>query len=226
MYGLYLYYILSMSMIGGSFFLSTNITLFIFKKCIQTANLNECITLGAIFATFGSSVISVCSLYCNKQIDLFQKNFNTLNNQIPELSSWQRWPFVKRFRKEKTNQMNTNYYTLVNPLIIFTIGNLRLAVPIPSCTIDFNDLPIFRNFIKMLLFQKHYVKSITDINKVESQINILMFDCMLMIYKNIIKYKIGILFLLIGCEFVFTSIFFSFFYHKIDSILIFLTTNF
>ena len=49
------------------------LTYVIFRKCITKATLAACIPLGSIFATFGSAIISVLSLYCNKQISLFRK---------------------------------------------------------------------------------------------------------------------------------------------------------
>lgn len=207
--------------IVGSILISIYITYYIFTKCIMTDDLNEYISLGAIFATFGSAVISVCSLYCNEQMNLFQENLNIMHNQIPQLNSWQRWPFIRRHSKEKTSSKHYDYYILMNPLIVFRSTDLKLAVPIPSCTIDFKDLPIIRNFVKMLLFQRHYAKAIFHSGSTEQQTDLFMFHCILMIYKNIIRYKIGSILMWLGGEFVFTSILFSFFYRQMEGFLAF-----
>lgn len=209
-----------------SFGITAYLTYLIFVQCITDATLMNCIPLGAIFATFGSAVISVVSLYCNKQISLFQENFLALHEQIPGLSSWKRWPFLKRYSRERTGAFSHNYHMLKNPRITFNGKNYCLTIALPTCTADFYDLPILINIIKMLRFHKSFMQSVIRHQNIQEQKDIFIFYCTLMIYINIMRYKLGTFFMLIGSEFVLTSIIFSFFYQPIHEILLSVTTYF
>lgn len=209
-----------------SFGTTVYLTYLIFEQCIADATLTNCIPLGSIFATFGSAVISVVSLYCNKQISLFQENLLALHEQIPTLSSWKRWPFLKRYSRERIDSFLYNYYMLKNPQIIFNGKSYCLTISLPTCTADFYDLPIVVNIIKMMWFQKSFMKSIIFHQNMQEQKDIFIFYCTLMIYKNIIKYKFGTFFMLIGSEFVLASIIFSFFYQPIHETLLLVITYF
>lgn len=207
--------VLKVLMLLLSFGITVYMTYLIFRQCITDATLSNCIPLGSIFATFGSAVISVISLYCNKQISSFQENLSALHEQIENLSSWKRWPFLRRYNREKTGLWKYNYYILQNPQITFYTGRQSLTVALPTCTADFYDLPIFINIMKMFGFREHFLNAVVGGQRCREQKNekdIFTFYCTLMIYRNIIRYKTGIFLMLIGSEFVIASIVFAFFY--------------
>lgn len=202
-----------------TFGITMYLTYLIFKECIDDITLMNCIPLGSIFATFGSAVVSVISLYCNKQSSFFQENLSALHEQIPDMSSWKRWPFLKRYSRERTGFGKYNYYVLENPQITFRSEALCLTIALPTCTADFHDLPIVLNTLKMIRFYRYYSDSVVRNRDVRSQKDIFTFYCTLMIYRNIIRYKIGTFFMLIGSEFVLASIIFSFFYQAVSDFL-------
>lgn len=212
--------IFKLSLLIFSFCVTVYMTYLIFCQCIVDATLSNCIPLGSIFATFGSAVISVISLYCNRQISSFQENLSALHEQIPNLSSWKRWPFLKRYSREISGFLKYDYYILKNPQITFKSDDLSLTIPLPTCTADFYDLPIFANMLKMFCFRKHFANSIVKHQDTQEQKDIFTFYCVLMIYRNIIRYKVGILFMLIGSEFVLSSIIFSFCYTSVSNFLL------
>lgn len=207
-----LFRILKFLLLLLSFCVTIYLTFCIFSECITDATLSNCIPLGSIFATFGSAVISVISLYCNKQIRSFHENLSALHEQIPSLSSWKRWPFLKRYNREKTSAWKYNYYILKNPQITFQSDDLSLTVPLPTCSADFHDLPIFAYILKMFYFRRQLSASLVKHRDMTDPKDIFTFYCTLMIYKNIIRYKTGTLLMLIGSEFVLSSILFSFCY--------------
>lgn len=209
-----------------SLFLTMFATLIIYNKCIVNISLNECIPLGSIFATFGSAVISVLSIYCGEQSNLFQENLTILREQITDLHSWRRWPFIKRYSRERRFFFHNNYYILLNPQITFETGRKSLTVPIPSCIADSKDLWLVVNMLKMICYRKCYLKFIYGFNDIKRQEDLLIFDCVLMIYKNIIRYKCGTIIMCIGTEFIFSSILFSFFYRSIINFLQYSATYF
>lgn len=228
---LFFYFSYLFQLIKFAFWIATLIitmymTLVIYRKCITQITLNECIPLGSIFATFGSAVISVLSIYCGEQRSLFQENLSILRGQVSELETWQRWPFLKRFTKRKMTFLHSNFYILSNPQITFETKNRKLKVSVPSCSADFKDLPVTVSTFKMLCFHKEYSNSIFYFHNEEQQQDLLIFDCILMIYINIIRYKLGTFLMWIGAEFIFSSIIFSFFYRQINGFLLFVTTYF
>ncbi len=168
---------------------------------------------------FGSAVISVLSLYCNRQINLFQENLSALHEQIPEMTSWKRWPFLKRHGWESAGWRKVNFYTLKNPQLIFKCGERCLTMELPTCSADFYDLPIVIGIIRMLGFYRYFSKAAFRLKNEEQQKDLLVFYCALMIYRNIFRYKVGTFLMLIGSEFVLASIIFSFFYQSISSFL-------
>lgn len=208
----FLFRILKVLMLILSFGITVYMTYLIFRQCITDATLNNCIPLGSIFATFGSAVISVISLYCNKQISSFRENLSALHEQIPNLSFWKRWPFLRRYNRERTGLWKYNYYILQNPQITFRTAERNLTIALPTCTADFYDLPIFINTIKMFGFRGHFLNAVVRQRNQKDEKDIFTFYCTLMIYRNIIRYKIGTLLMLIGSEFVIASILFAFFY--------------
>lgn len=210
----------------SSLLFSMYITLVIYEKCITEISLKECIPLGSIFATFGSAVISAFSIYCSGQNNLFQENLAILRTHFSDLHSWQRWPFLKRYAKKKLSFLHNNYYILSNPQITFETNTRSLTIPIPSCTADFKDLPVTINIIKMLCFHKCYSNFIYSLHDIKQQEDLFIFDCVLMIYKNIIRYKCGMVIMWIGAEFIFSSILFSFFYEQIIYFLQYLAAYF
>lgn len=199
-----------------SFCLTMYLTYVIFRECITDATLANCIPLGSIFATFGSAVISVLSLYCGKQSSMFRENLSALHEQIPEMSSWKRWPFQKRYGRERTGLRSFHYYTLKNPRITFQSGTLRLTMALPTCTADFYDLPILLGAIKMAAFYRYFSHAAFQSKNTGQQKDLFTFHCTWMIYRHIIRYKAGAFLILAGSEFVLASILFSFYYGNIQ----------
>ena len=214
-----LFRFLKMLLLLFSFGVTVHVTYLIFRECITDAALTECIPLGSIFATFGSAVISVISLYCNKQSSLFQENLMALHEQVPGLSSWKRWPFMKRYSRERSGLFRHTYHVLRNPQITFQGQKRSLTIPLPTCTADFYDLPIVVNAVKMLCFYQTFLKSAAGHRATRERNEISTFYCTLVIYRNIIRYKAGTFLMLIGSEFVLASIIFSFFYGSISELL-------
>lgn len=215
----FLFRLLKMFLLLFTFGFTVYLTYLIFSECITDATLMNCIPLGSIFATFGSAVISVISLYCNKQSSLFQENLLALHEQVPGLSSWKRWPFMKRYGRERIGPFRYDYHVLRNPQITFQAEKYSLTIPLPTCTADFYDLPIVITAVKMLCFHQSFFKSVAGHQDVQEQNEIFTFYCALVIYRNIIRYKAGTFLMLIGSEFVLASIIFSFFYNSINTFL-------
>lgn len=196
------------------------ITYYIFLICIPAipedifSNLEPTISLGAIFATFGSAVVAIYSLYCNEQLRKFHKTLDTLQTLLPQNAAWTRWQFLKRYHVVK--HLHQYYcYCLVNPSIIFQYNKERLKLYLPYAKEDFYDLPIFFSYCKIFRFRKKYFLNIDNFQQMNPQSELMLLNCLFYLHRNIVNYKKGVFLLVIGCFFIFNSIIFSLFYYAI-----------
>ena len=196
------------------------VTRYVFSACIilddihNTANtlFSDCISLGSIFATFGSAVISVLSLASSSQILSFEQKLTVLKSQFSayEISKWIRWEFLPRQSRERIRKGQYKYYRLDNAMLCFEIESRTLTLPIPTVRKDFYDLPIFHAWLKMCRYKSDYR---AYIYKKKCISDFLVWDCLFSMYRNIILYRISEFFVWVGATFVITSIIFAFGYH-------------
>lgn len=205
---------------GLAIVFSCMVTGYVFSTCIilddlyNTANtpLSDCISLGSIFATFGSAVIAVLSLASSSQILSFEQKLTVLKAQFStyEISKWIRWDFLPRQSRERIQKGQYKYYRLDNAMLCFEMESRTLTLPIPTVRKDFRDLPIFPAWLKMCRYKIDYR---AYIYKKKCISDFLVWDCLFSMYRNIILYRISEFFVWVGATFVITSIVFAFGYH-------------
>lgn len=201
-----------------SLILTVYITWIIYKKCIIQFTLNETISLGAVFATLGSSLVAVFSLICSEQYSQFMDNIRILQTNLLEKENWERWPFVKRFWRNKVANGEYHYYILLNPRITFMDPNSKWQInfTIPFGKIDFRQMSVYPNLFKLIKFKNIYNEIIVKNNTIQ---DILIWNCLTDIYKKIIIYRWCQIVIWIGSCFVLGSIIFSFFYIQLIEII-------
>ncbi|MCQ2485798.1 MAG: hypothetical protein MJ168_10770 [Clostridia bacterium] len=197
--------------IAISFFL----ILFAFDNLITALTIENAISVGAVFSTIGSSIVSISSILCNKQDVLFENNINVLQKDLINFY-WKRWTFLNRVTK--SNLGKGKYQVIENPYIEFEFSTKKLKVNIPSSKSDYDELPVVITFLKLLFYKKSYRNSLIKLNNEDALQEILVWNCISSVYKNILTYKIGKLFVWFGCCLVFFSILFSLFYPKIFTV--------
>lgn len=185
------------------------ITWIVYRKCIVKMDLEDTISLGAVFATLGSSLVAVSSLECNEQYSQFMDNIRILEENLFKKNKWERWPFVKRVQKNKIARGEYLYYILYNPSIIFQGEQWKLEVLLPSGKFDFRELPVYRTIIQLARYRKKYGIVLLNQNNVK---DILIWRCLTKVYLNIFLYRWNQSMVWIGSYFIFSSVFFSFFY--------------
>lgn len=194
-----------------SFFL----ILFAFNNLISVLTIENAISVGAVFSTIGSSIVSVASIWCNKQDVLFENNINVLQKDLINFY-WKRWTFLNRVTK--SNLGKGKYQVIENPYIEFKVSTKKLKINIPSSKSDYNELPVIITFLKLLFYKKSYRNNLIKLNNEDALQEILVWNCISSVYKNILIYKIGKLFVWSGCCLVFFSILFSLFYPQIFAV--------
>ena len=209
------------------YFASFLFTFFIFENCITIipenifSNLEPSISLGAIFATFGSAIITIYSLYCNEQLRRFHETIDILQTSLLKTASWRRWQFLKRYHIARYSHRYVCYY-LTNPGIIFKDVKNKLELILPYTKEDFYELPIYLSYFRILKFKKKYFRSIQDLQQISSQPEFMLLNCLSYLYQNILNYKKGRFLMVIGCFFIFNSILFSLFHYAIREVILLL----
>lgn len=203
----------NISIIIGTFF----ITLWIFRGCIKDNTLNEMISLGAVFATFGSAAISIFSLNCTEQINHFQNNLSVLQNNLIKTEKWNRWRFLKKIEKRELG-----FCEVKTPQIHFYKQSRKLNIPIPTDISDFRDISVGWYYLHLLLFSHSYFTHLLiEMPSPKEAEAFLIFRCLMDIYQSILCFKVSNFFIWVGSGFILSSVVFSFFYPQIN---VFLTT--
>lgn len=208
--------------------LSFLITGFVFKNIIPITNgdggggsLSDCISLGSIFATFGSALISVFSLRSSRKLSGFYEKVSIMNVEFSkhENIQWKRWSFLPRQSRRFNNKKETKYFILKNTSICFHIGKNTIRIFIPTVEQDFGELAIWRNYWILRLKRNSYFTYICEKNCLAE---FMIWDCLIKLHEDILTYKISQIIVLIGGAFVLNSILFAFFYGQLYPLFIFL----
>lgn len=195
-------------------------TYIIYKFYINDISLENTITIGALLSTLGSSIISVASYACNENLRCFEDNFkNMQKNQEFFDAKWERRPFYKRISKYKYTKNEYEYCFLENPMIVFSAHMWNKRISIPSSREDFYELPIIRNYLTLRKNRKYYRIAISLYQNKEALEDILVWDNLTDMYKNILRYKLFHIFSTFGWSLLINSIIFSFLYYYYPSIL-------
>lgn len=190
-------------------------TFFIFKKCMgQERELSDTISLGSIFATFGSSIVAIFSITCTTVYERFNHNFNILFTKIAPDFKWTRWPFVKRVTSSKLYNNESSYQELKNAEVIFNVGSHSITITLPTILEDFYDLANWKSYLTMLMQTKNYETYVLN-NILNSATSLMVWDCIKDNFKSIALYKLSRLMIVIGESLIISSIVFAFLYTKI-----------
>ena len=205
------------------FFISFAATYNIFLNCISVTlspegtsiiKLSDCISLGSIFATFGSSVIAVLSLTSAHQLSGFHEKVNILAGEFAKqgIPNWKRWGFLQRYSRKHTNDGGYQYFVLKNSILVFKLENEEIKIQVPSVEQDFKDLPVSRSYYKLRRRRKSYLRYVQENNCLG---DFTIWECLTSLYHNIILYKLSQAGVWIGTSFIINSIIYAFFYTKI-----------
>lgn len=174
--------------------------------------LSDSITIGALFATFGSAVIGVFSLFAAQHLETFYEDQTILRQELVSLEAanadWKRWSFLPRMGK-LSFPGKERYFGVNGASICFTTARSEESFPLPTALADFGELPILRSFLRMKLQRKHYLAYLSAAGLIEEYP---AWDCVCAIYKSILLYRFSWSCIWIAAYFILQSIIFSFFY--------------
>ena len=204
------------------------LTYFIFDSCIEKSKLNlaNTISLGAIFATFGSAIISSVILLETNKLNRILSNVDILYSDILKEKKWTRWPFIKRYHAQTLLDGKITSSKLENPNIIFKLGSHDINITIPTTQEDFYDLPSLHNFRQMKKYGeqfKTYIVNHTECIYDTGFSNVgdyfWAWDCLYDIWKNVVLFKINKLLVALGFSIIVSSFLYSFTFIQINNVI-------
>lgn len=104
----------------------------IFSATISTENYYEIISLGAVFATIGSSVISITSLSCGYYFEEYKKANEILLSYDNESKNTNTWNFIEDNKVILKSAKHTIAYKKFFSEIVFEFGMSTLPIPIAT----------------------------------------------------------------------------------------------
>lgn len=137
------------------FYLLALLILIVAFFSIDTTRLFDYISLASIFATFGSALLGATVIFEQKSEQRVKENVEIWYLKILEQEEkWTRWAFLKRKKTKRLFDNKKNTFKLENPEIPFDVGSHVIKVKLPTLAEDFFDLPVFKDFLKMVRFEK------------------------------------------------------------------------
>jgi len=170
------------------------------------------ITTGSLFATFGSAIIAVFTLYTARYLSNFQECLLILMQDLAAEdtggSLQRRWLFIPRIRQTH-RAGESQFFGVESVRIEFLIRDTPRSFLLPTTEADFKDLPILSSFLRMKWLRRQYLSGLDTVERLSEYP---AWDCVTAIYRNILLYKSCYFCVWIGVCFVLQSILFTFFY--------------
>lgn len=208
-------------------------TYFIFKSCIDDAKLANTISLGSIFATFGSAIIANIVLIQTDKLNRILVDVNILYTEILKREKWTRWPFIKRSSTSKLLDGSSTSSELKNPTLPFNVGSHTIEISIPTAQEDFFDLPTLLNFFKMARYDKQFKTCIVNKKEMPNEFKgldvgdyYLSWDCLYDIWKNVLLFKINKLLIKFATSILVSGIIYSFYFQAINNLVMVIIKRF
>lgn len=181
-------------------------TIFIYENLQLNNDKYNIISLGAVFATLGSTMVSIASLICSRYYDEFSLSLKTLKNEFVTEKIDNRWNFINNSDTIIKNEKRGLYYYLDPPKIKFEIGIITLKITIPTHKKDFNELELLKSLVKMSFLKKNFVRFAYNNSDRISESGIYTWECLYSTLCYALCYKINYYIVIAGIYFFISGI--------------------
>lgn len=172
-------------------------TNYIFSLVLRVKDFYNAISLGAVFATIGSSIISITSLACNNSYEEYQQAKMSLFTFCNDNTSTNMWNFISDSKVLLKDVNHTVAYKMFFPEVVFEFNVSHLSIPIPSNKRDFVIWRLLKDLIKMKTTEQLYFKYLIHNESLENN-GIYVWECTSYLLKNAFLYKIFCSFTILG----------------------------
>ncbi len=174
---------------------------YIFSSTLSTESYYEILSLGAVFATIGSSIISITSLACNYFFEEYKKAKETLLSYNNELRKTDNWNFIEDNKAILKSVKHTITYQTFFPEVVFEFGGntLPISIAINKKALIFWNL--IKSYIKMKFTEKLYFQRLAQDTPFLEKDSLFAWECTIYMIKSALLYKIFIFLTTFGSMF-------------------------
>lgn len=170
----------------------------VFACSLSVINYYEVISLGAVFATIGSSLISITSLSSSYFFEEYKKTKENLLSYNDNVKTANAWNFIQNSKILLKSSKHIIAYKKIPLEIVFEFGTNNLAVIIPSSKKEVNILKLISSFVKMKISEKLYFEMLTQNSCSLEKSGLFVWECTVYMLKTALLYKIFIFLTILG----------------------------
>lgn len=184
-----------------TFLIVFRFTDYVFSSTLSTDNYYEIISLGAVFATIGSSLISITSLSCGYFFEEYKKASEILLSYNSKPQNINAWNFVESQKTILRSVKHTITYQNFPPEVVFEFGISVLPITIATNKKELILGKLIKNYIKMKTSEKLYFERLAQ-NKTSLERNSLfVWECTIYMIKSALFYKFSFFLTTLGSMF-------------------------
>lgn len=170
----------------------------VFSFTISNKNYYEIISLGAVFATIGSSMISITSLACSYFFEEYKKANEILFSYDNETKSINTWNFIEDNKTILKGVRHIITYQKFFTKIVFEFGISKLSIPIVSNKQELIFGRLLKSYIKMKTTEKLYFMRLEQNGTSLEKDGLFVWECTAYMLKNALLYKISLFLTTLG----------------------------
>lgn len=174
---------------------------YVFSSTLSTENYYEVISLGAVFATIGSSVISITSLACGYCFEEYKKTNEILLSFNNESKNTNTWNFIEDNKTILKSVKHTITYQKFSPEVVFEFGMSTLPIPIATNKKDLKFGRLIKSYIKMKTTEKLYFERLAQNSTSLERESLFVWESTIYMLKNALFYKFSLSLTILGSMF-------------------------
>lgn len=167
-------------------------TNFVFSSTLSNDNYYETISLGAVFATIGSSMISITSLACGYSFEEYKKANEVLFSYDNELKDRNTWNFIENNKTLLKSVKHIITYRKFFTEIVFELGISNLPIPIATNKKELIFWKLLKSYIKMKTTEKLYFERLEQNGTSLEKDGLFVWECTTYMLKNALLYKLSL----------------------------------
>jgi hypothetical protein len=197
-------------------FAGIGVTLLLAWK-LHGQNMGDRFANAAILASFGAALVSIAIFLLTEAVADVKENVDLLfKDLLKQEEPWRRWSFLGRIESRPLFSGEVLEHELKNPTLKFDVGTHTMEVDVPTVAMDFYDLPVLTNFLRMKRFKKAFFTRMVSRdhsgqeNKQPLAVDEMMkFRCLEAIWSKVVTFRISRYLHYFGCSLVVSSMIYA-----------------
>ncbi len=176
------------------------------------ANVFNVVSLGSVFATLGSTLVSIASLLCNKYYEEFSRCINIFQEELLKQNINFKWIFLKKQEVFRIAQNEYITYYAKNLKVVFYIGSVNLCIEIPNEKKDFSEIGLLIKILQMKITRRKYLIYLSEHFNSIMESGLYIWECTYYILCSAFYYKLFLNFVITGAIFFVSGVIATFLY--------------